>query len=345
MRVDIYKAAIEARVDAWLKTAAHTAPTSEGSILVERIRSLVSRGGKRARPQLLRMTYEAYGGKDPGRLIDLGAALELHHQFLLVHDDIIDHDIVRYNGPNIVGYYLEELSGAQRDVAEAMGLLAGDLLFSFAHKIIIESESYTDAMKIALLDLINTINIDEAYGQQLDSYNVDPTTGAFSLERLTLIHTLKTARYSTQLPMQCAAILMRLDQAERKKIDAFALPFGVLFQLVDDFSDYFENKSAFNNRTKYRDYRQGKITHPLYVALTQSTSEDTAFLREHLGDKELSETSMHRVVSILEQSGARETCREYIETYFKQAHEALDALNVSPNAKQQFNNLLAGYEA
>jgi geranylgeranyl diphosphate synthase type II len=343
MHIETYKSAVEARVDAWLDAAAHDSPTTEGTILVDRIRSLVARGGKRFRPQLLLMAYEAYGGKDSKRLVDLGAALEMHHQFLLAHDDIIDHDTIRYNGPNVIGYYLEEASCTKREVAEGMGLLAGDLLFSFAQKIITESESYTDTEKVALLRLLNIINIDEAYGQQLDSYNIDPSPDAFSLDRLILTHTLKSARYSTQLPMQSAAVLLGLNEAEREKIDSFAVPFGIMFQLADDYSDYFTNTSAFNNRPKHRDYRQGKVTHPFYIGLTESDNKDVAFLQDHIGDKELSDELMDRVVSILEQSGARDICKTHIEMYAANTHDAIEKLQINTTSKQQFQKLLTEY--
>ena len=295
------------------------------------------------RPQLLLMTYAAYGGTDPTQLIDLGAVLELHHQFLLVHDDLVDHDTIRYNGPNVVGYYQAELSADNQAVADAMGLLAGDLLFSFAHKLLLESESYSNTQKAKLLTLMNDINVDEVYGQQLDSYNIDPSPDAFSTERLTLIHTLKSARYTTQLPMQCAAITRNLRSSERKKIDDFAVPFGVLFQLVDDYSDYFVSSSVSNKQTKFRDYRQGKVTYPLHIGLAQASKQDVAFLYGNLGDKDLSNESMTRIVSILETSGAKDASRTYIDAYFEKAYSTLDKLRITPESKAQFATLIDSF--
>jgi len=345
MSDDTYKQEVEARVEQWLRAKEKTAPTDEGKLLVDRMRTLIQRGGKRARPRLLYLTYVSYGGTDSGQAIDLGAALELHHQFLLVHDDLIDNDSIRYDGPNIVGYYQRDLSEQEQGIAQAMGLLAGDLLFSFSNEIVLQSQSLTDTQKVELLKLLNGTNTDVAYGQQLDAYNVYPALKAFTAERLALIDVLKSARYSTQLPMQCAAFLLGLTPPERAKIDTFAESFGILFQLTDDFSDYFDNPSAFKNRPKYRDYRQGKLTYPLYMGLTMASQKDVTFLKRHLGNKDLSDDSMHKVVAILENCGARKASQDHIESYFANSHEALSKLSMPAGSKEQFVELLAKYKA
>lgn len=344
MTADDFMSAIEARVKAWFDAQKKTAPTSEARLLLERMCTLISRGGKRTRPQLLYMTYDAYGGKDPDELIDLGLALEFHHQFLLIHDDIIDSDTLRYNGPNIVGYYLKDRSRLKQDISGAMGLLAGDLLFSFANQSIIKSKALTDSHKVTLLEMLNETNKSVIYGQQLDAYNVDPDLSTFTKERMILTHCLKSASYSAQLPMQSAAAILNLGSAEKQKINDFAGAFGILFQLVDDYSDYFTNVSAFNNKPKYRDFRQGKITYPLYVGLKTASPGDLEFLKNNLGNKELPEKSIRRVVTILEGCGAKEASRKYLDGYFQKAHRAVDELSIGDESKQQFIKMVGKYK-
>lgn len=343
MSEDTYKQEVEARIDQWLRAKEKAAPTDEGKLLVQRMHALIQRGGKRARPRLLYLTYASYGGTDFGQTVDLGVALELHHQFLLVHDDLIDDDSIRYDGPNIVGYYQQDFSEQKQDIAQAMGLLAGDLLFSFSNEIILQSWALADTQKVELLKLLNGTNTDVAYGQQLDAYNVYPALKSFTTERLALIDVLKSARYSTQLPMQCAASLLGLTSSERVKIDTFAESFGILFQLTDDFSDYFDNSSVFKNRPKYRDYRQGKLTYPLYMGLTMASQSDGAFLEGHLGNKDLSDNVMYKVVSILENCGARKASQDHIESYLTNSHDTLSKLSMPADSKEQFVQLLARY--
>jgi geranylgeranyl pyrophosphate synthase len=338
MTNDNFKKAIDTRVIEWFDGQIKAATTDEARLLLKRMSKLIVRGGKRARPELLFMTYQAYGGKDIEQLIDLGLALEFHHQFLLIHDDIIDNDTVRYNGPNIVGYYERE----GQNIPQAMGLLAGDILFSFACQAIIKQKGFTYKIKLALLEMLNDTNVGVQYGQQLDVFNIEPLS--FTEQKLILTHSLKSALYSAQLPMQCAAVLQNLTGNERNKIDDFAKPFGILFQLVDDYSDYFNNYSAFNNRPKYRDFRQGKITYPLHSALNMATVKEVEFLKQSLGSKNLSDVTMSKVVNTIKNCGAQETSREYLEQYFAQVYDALDRLNINPEAKKQFIALIDKYK-
>ncbi len=224
---------VEARLTELLKKEKLRAPSKEAKLLLDRIRILVMRGGKRFRPTLLAMTYTAYGGKDLDQLVDLGVALELYHQFLLIHDDIIDQDNERYSGPNITGFYLEESKDNRQ--AESVSLLAGDLLFSLANQTILASK-YTDANKIKLLELIHSTNITTIYGQQLDMFNL-LNKSDIDRKKFELISSLKTAQYSTLLPMRAAALILNLPKEERLNIDQFGLIFGILFQLADDYKD------------------------------------------------------------------------------------------------------------
>jgi len=343
MTDDKFKVALEIRIAVWFDDAKRVAPSSEAQLLLHRISTLILRGGKRIRPELLFRTYVAYGGKNLKKLIDLGLALEFHHQFLLIHDDIIDNDVVRYDGPNIIGYYQQDTLQLKQNVSQAMGLLAGDLLFSFACQAIIEHKDIEDSQKLKLLGILQSTNIGVQYGQQLDAYNVDISPLSFTEGRMLLTHSLKAALYSAQLPMQSACVLLNLTDSEREKIDAFAKPFGVLFQLVDDYSDYFHNPSAFKNRPKYRDFRQGKLTYPLYIALTTAGSKDVRFLKKYLGHKDLPESIMSSVVSILKDCGAQEMSREYLEQFFIQATKALNQLAISSESKRQFAEMVAKY--
>jgi geranylgeranyl pyrophosphate synthase len=340
MTVTDYKEAINARITEWFAAEITAAPTAESRLLLERMCTLIQRGGKRARPELLYMTYMAYGGSNPESLVDLGLALELHHQFLLVHDDIIDKDTNRYDGPNIIGYYATETS---QEIAEAMAILAGDLLFTFSHLAVTRSRDYSAEQKVVLLEMLNSANIAVAYGQQLDAGSLAMVVPAFSEEKLLLTHSLKSSSYSAQLPMNCAAALLGLDAEEQAKIAAFAEPFGVLFQLVDDYSDYFSNNSAFNNRPKYRDFKQGKVTYPLHVALQRADTNQTERINRELGNKDISDKAMHEVVAMLEDCGAKKASQEQIERFFTHTMRYLENLDILPEQKRQFTLMLDRY--
>ena len=77
-----------------------------------------TRGGKRFRPLMVISAYEAHGGQDPEAAAHLGAAFELLHTALIVHDDVIDRDFVRRGGPNVSGSYRDEATTAGLSIAD-----------------------------------------------------------------------------------------------------------------------------------------------------------------------------------------------------------------------------------
>jgi geranylgeranyl pyrophosphate synthase len=271
--------------------------------------------------------------------------LEFLHQFLLIHDDIMDKDTVRYGGPNIMGVYAKDYP-ENLDIAESTALLAGDVLFAYSNQAIVTSRTLSPAKKIRLLDQINQSDADVAFGQQLDTYNLDGLMQNFTEERLVQTHRLKTASYTMKLPMLCAAIVLGLPVRERRKIVSFAEPFGILFQLADDYSDYFDNGSAFNNRhnrPKHRDFPQGKLTYPVYIGLKLADKHQREVIRRNLGKKDITPKEMDEVVATLEACGAKTASRKHLEQFHKQAVDALESLTIDTAQKKVFRRVLDKY--
>lgn len=336
-----FKQLVEERLTAFLGGEIKAAPTPEARLLLEHTSEVALRAGKRFRPELLRLTYESYGGKDHTLLIDIAGALELHHQSLLVHDDITDNDIQRYDGPNVIGYYEAESMSPHSEVPKAMGLISGNLLFSFAIQLITQHPKLTPDQRVRLLNLLNTTHRQVHYGQQLDILKLtQDALDTFTVEEIVQIHTLKTAWYTTRLPMLCAAELLKLDKREKLQLEQFAMQFGTLYQLIDDYSDYFPNPSALGNRPKYRDYREGKLTLPLYYGLQLGTDAQKDFLRQHLGRKDTSNKVMKEVTAVLKATKAREAAQQHLETFVTNSLTALQSLSISKSSKQQLQTLV-----
>jgi len=330
--------ALEARLRTVFEQQQALAPTPEAKLLLERLQALVLRAGKRSRPQLLRTTYMAYGGTAPDILLDAGVALELHHQFLLVHDDIMDQDTVRYDGPNMLGFYQQDFPDS--DIPSSMALLAGNLLFTFACQAILNHPTLSDTKKVALLRIIQATNIGVHDGQQLDILNLTSLNTPITKAHLLQTNELKTALYSINLPMQCAAELLDLPATERQHIDQFARACGTLYQLVDDYADYFQNHTAFNAHPKFRDFRQGKVTYPLLYALAHTAKADRQWLEMQLGNKVLSDVHMHKVVTILENCGAQTASQKQITDYHAKAKRYLKKLAMNPAGLEALEQLL-----
>jgi geranylgeranyl diphosphate synthase type II len=186
--------------------------TPELGELAGPIRYALAGGGKRIRPVLCLATGEALG-RDPEELLPAGAALELVHNFSLVHDDLpaLDDDELRRGRPS---------TWAQFD--EATAILAGDALLAEAIRLALSYPTPFVARELvqATLGMIG--------GQHADTKEL-----GYSLEE---IHRLKTGRlfYAS---IACALWVAELSDAQQKPWRAFADELGMLFQVVDDILD------------------------------------------------------------------------------------------------------------
>jgi octaprenyl-diphosphate synthase len=213
-------------------------------------------------------------------------------------------------------------------------------LFTFANQAVLGHPTLAAQQKVAVLALIQDANIGVHAGQELDIVNVLALEPNVTPESLQQTDYLKTAVYSVHLPMQVAATLVDVDEAQRQKIDEFAKSFGILYQLVDDYSDYFVNDSSFNNHPKYRDYQQGKITYPLLFALGHASEDDVDYLKEHAGKKQISEDVLARATEILDNCGAKAASQEQINTQYEKAVENLAELAIDNTIRAQFIKML-----
>ena len=185
--------------------------TPELGELAEPMRYALSGGGKRIRPVLCLATGEALG-REPEELLPAAAAVELVHNFSLVHDDLpaLDDDELRRGRPSV---------WAQFDQATA--ILAGDALLAEAVRLALSYPQVEVARELvqATLGMIG--------GQQLD------LKGGAELETL---HRLKTGRlfYAS---VACALWVAELPERDQQPWRAFAEELGLLFQAVDDILD------------------------------------------------------------------------------------------------------------
>ncbi len=200
---------LTALVEGYLDELALTPELGE---LAGPIRYALAGGGKRIRPVLCLATGEALG-REPEELLPAGAAIELVHNFSLVHDDLpsLDDDELRRGRPS---------TWAQFD--EATAVLAGDALLAEAIRLALSYPTPFVARELvqATLGMIG--------GQHADTKEL-----GYSLEE---IHRLKTGRlfYAS---IACALWVAELAEADQKPWRDFADELGMLFQVVDDILD------------------------------------------------------------------------------------------------------------
>jgi geranylgeranyl diphosphate synthase type I len=286
--------------------------------LVDSLRNLTMRGGKRFRPALLVATYHAVDDNAPASTaLDAGAALELLQTYLLVHDDWMDRDDVRRGGPAVHAMLARHYGS--RTMGDAAALLAGDYAAAIALEALSSIKASGDRVARAAT-LFAQIQQDAIRGQQIDLVG--------KADNIEVMHDLKTGSYTVRGPMLLGAILAGAGAPVLTRLGRFAQPLGVAFQLRDDLLGAFgqpkETGKPFGS-----DIRSGKKTALVDEALTRAGSADRHTLSETLGRRDATDAEVKAVVDMFERCGARQAVERRLNQLAKKATSALSGGGLS----------------
>ncbi|CAN5222602.1 polyprenyl synthetase family protein [soil metagenome] len=220
-------------------------------------------GGKRFRPRMVLAAYEALGGTDREAAACIGAAFELLHTALIVHDDVIDRDFVRRGAPNISGSFRDaaRAAGASDDTAEHRGIsaavIAGDLALFNAYRLI-DRSGVGDEVRGRLLEVMDDALFMSAAGELID-VDFSWVAEVPRVDDILTMERLKTAVYSFECPLQAGAILAGASEETVATLGDFGREIGIAYQLVDDLLGVFGTE-AETGKTTGGDLREGKRT-------------------------------------------------------------------------------------
>lgn len=303
-------------------------------------------GGKRFRPALVSAAFDAFGGHpDANRgLYSVAAAFELLHTAFVVHDDVIDHDIVRRGIPNVAGEFRMRGRRSGADAAgaaqlgDAAAILAGDLLLHEAIRLVALADVDTPTRE-RLLALVDDAVFVSAAGELAD---VEHSVAAELAEPADILDAAfnKTAVYSFSAPLTAGAVMAGASAPALEVLDRAGGRLGLAYQLVDDLIGAF-GSSVQAGRDAGVDLRESKRT-PL-VALASQTSQ-WARVSDALALAHTGPVAVRAAQIALEQSGARVRLRHVIFDTLDDVRTAADDEALTPDAAALLRELADGIE-
>jgi geranylgeranyl diphosphate synthase type II len=276
-------------------------------------------GGKRMRPRMVFAAYESLGGTDHEAAAYVGAAFELLHTALIVHDDVIDRDFSRRGAPNISGRYRDRATatGAALQSAEHRGIsaavIAGDLaLFNSCR--LIDRSGVSGDVRARLMQVMDDALFASAAGELID---VDFSFGSAMprVDDILTMERLKTAVYSFECPLQAGAILAGASEETVATLADFGREVGIAYQIVDDVLGVFGVERETGKST-VGDLREGKRTVLMAYA---TTTPEWERIEPLLGKEDLTEEEAAEARSMLVSSGAREFAEGLARYYTNRA--------------------------
>lgn len=279
--------------------------------------------GKRFRPRMLLTPYVHLGGSNLDAAAHVGAAFELLHTALIVHDDVIDLDFGRRGRENVSGSYrhLAELTGASASNARhhglSAGVVAGDLALANAF-VVLDGADTTPDTKAALREILEEAVFNSVAGEIIDldfSLRLNPG----SLDDIIRAAAIKTAAYSFECPLRAGATLAGASREVITAVGDFGRDVGTAYQLVDDWLGVFGNETL-TGKSASGDLREGKETVMIAVARESSDWEELSFL---LGCPDLTVGQADRARTILRDCGAPDYALQTAQRFADQAHARL----------------------
>lgn len=267
---------------------------------------LLQMKGKLFRPTLLLLSHQASGGRDP-RSIRLAAVIELIHLATLVHDDSVDHSVLRRGMPTVNALFSHQVS-----------VIMGDYLYSRA---IIELVRLGDLEPLRVLSRVtNDMTVGEM--RQLAQYDAL----AFREEDYEVTIRSKTA---SLLAGACETGALGSPPAVRQALREYGEALGMAFQICDDLLDYTEAE-AVTGKPSGNDLREHKVTLPLIAALRGMSESERTVVRGLFASAGPTDEQVAHVIGLVERHGGLEVARARAQAYAARAEASLDALAPSP---------------
>ena len=287
----------------------------EPNNLYEPIRYILSLGGKRLRPVLTLMATEVFD-VDCQKALAAATAVEVFHNFSLIHDDIMDDAPLRRGNETVHEKWNINT-----------GILSGDAMLILAYQYF---EAYEPKIFQELAKLFSKTALEVCEGQQ---YDVDFETR----DDVTIPEYLKMIEYKTAVlvaaAMKMGAIVAETTEENKNLIYDFGLNLGLAFQLQDDYLDAFGNPETFGKQVG-GDIIENKKTY-LYLKAMEFASANEKEQLLHLFSFQSSENTdkINSVKGIFNQTGASAATQKAIENFTFKALETLAKMNIGNDKK------------
>ena len=290
--------------------------TKEPINLYEPISYILELGGKRLRPVLTLMATEIFGA-DYSKALDAALAIEVFHNFSLVHDDIMDDAPLRRGMPSVHEKW---------DVNT--GILSGDAMLINAYQLFenYESETFKELAK-----LFTKTATEVCEGQQ---YDMDFETR----DDVTIPEYLKMIDYKTAVlvgaAMKMGGIVAGASQEDQDGIYDFGRNLGIAFQLQDDYLDAFGNPETFGKQVG-GDIIENKKTYLYLKALELASTTQEKELESLYAIQPTDVTDkIATAKEIFLQTGAVDNAKEEISNYTHKAFTVLKSLDITDENKK-----------
>jgi geranylgeranyl diphosphate synthase type I len=270
---------------------------------------LIIHGGKRLRPFMVVKSCMMLGGKQSDAIIAAGA-VEMIHNFTLVHDDIMDNDEMRHGVPT-----------THKKFDLPLAILAGDVLYSKAYHTISSKSKLSSNYTTQLITKLSKACVEICEGQVDDIKLAENKRIPTESEYIKMIEKKTAVLFEVSCAM--GAISAKKSTKDVKNLSVFGRNLGIAFQITDDLIGIMGNTKV-TGKAVGNDIREGKKSLPILLAIRKARGSDKKKILRIFGKSNATRTQINEVVDIIRSLGIEDTVRKQALRY---ANCATNALN------------------
>ena len=284
---------------------------------------LIIHGGKRLRPYLVLKSCQMLGGKQSDA-ISAASAVEMIHNFTLVHDDIMDNDEMRHG-----------VTTTHKKFDIPLAILAGDVLYSKAYNTISSKSKLSSNYTTQLVSKLSKACIEICEGQVNDIKFAENKKIPTEKEYIKMIEKKTAVLFEVSCAM--GAICAKRKQKDVKNLSAFGKNLGIAFQITDDLIGIIGD-SKITKKPVGNDIREGKKSLPIILAIKKARGQNRTKIMRVFGNSGASKQQINLAVNVIRSLGVEKEVRDVALKYAQRAEKSISSYTGS--AKNEMAGLL-----
>ena len=284
---------------------------------------LIIHGGKRLRPYLVLKSCQMLGGKQSDA-ISAASAVEMIHNFTLVHDDIMDNDEMRHG-----------VTTTHKKFDIPLAILAGDVLYSKAYNTISSKSKLSSNYTTQLVSKLSKACIEICEGQVNDIKFAENKKIPTEKEYIKMIEKKTAVLFEVSCAM--GAICAKRKQKDVKNLSVFGRNLGIAFQITDDLIGIIGD-SKITKKPVGNDIREGKKSLPIILAIKKARGQNRTKIMRVFGNSGASKQQINLAVNVIRSLGVEKEVRDIALKYAQRAEKSISSYTGS--AKNEMTGLL-----
>ena len=302
--------------------------------LFKHIKEFVLREGKRIRPMLFVIGYKGFAKKVAPGLYTSSLAIELLHDFMLIHDDIIDKSDKRRGKPSMHAIFNKYLSNHKtvKFNGQDLAIVAGDVLYGMAMYAFLAIKEESKRKEKALKKFTEAV-IYTGSGEFIELMYGIKTIEEVTKKDIFKIYDYKTAYYTFACPLSSGAILAGAKQNQIDRLFQYGINLGRAFQIKDDLLSIFNNEKTIK-KSALADLKEAKKTLLIWHAYRHANKRNQQAIKRIFTKNDVDKTDLLKIRTILISTGTLEYARKKISSLIKKAQASIEKSKMKKRYKK-----------